>query len=181
MISITTAEKIVNCHRLICGTYWHDDFSHEFHFNDKETDNKSDGEKKNPYSDKSSARQFAKWLKETLDITVTNEIILNNKDMNSLLKKMAGSINADEIDLLTKLCALYEKITELLPYVVMVITQNNVEFALSDTLGDGISLNNFFDDNDIKDDVFQTLPYTLSKKLKGQFDIHTLLNYLKTI
>lgn len=94
---------------------------------------------------------------------------------------MAESINADEIDLLTKLCVLYEKITELLPYVVMEITQNNIEFALSDTLGDGISLNNFFDDNDIKDDVFQTLPYTLSKKLKGQFDIHTLLNYLKTI
>ena len=67
---------------------------------------------------------------------------------------MAESINADEIDLLTKLCVLYEKITELLPYVVMEITQNNIEFALSDTLGDGISLNNFFDDNDIKDDVF---------------------------
>ena len=160
MISITTAEKIVNCHRLICGTYWYNDFSHEFHFNDKGSDNESENEKKNPYNDKSCARQFTKWLKETLDITITNEIILNNKDRNCLLKKMAESIDTDEINLLTKLCALYEKITELLPYVVMKETENSLHFALSDTF------NNLFDD--INTDVYDSLPDTLSKKLKGQ-------------
>ena len=167
MISITTAEKIVNCHRLIYGTYWYDDRygAPEFHFNDKGTDNESENEKKNPYNDKSSARQFTKWLKETLDITVTNEIILNNKDMNSLLKKMAESINADEINLLTKLCALYEKITELLPYVVMKETENSLHFALSDTFKDEW-LNDLFDD--INTDVYDSLPDTLSRKLKGQ-------------
>lgn len=167
MISITTAEKIVNCHRLICGTYWYDDrySAPEFHFNDKGTDNESENEKKNPYNDKSSARQFTKWLKETLDITVTNEVILNNKDRNCLLKKMAESINADEINLLTKLCALYEKITERLPYTVMKETENSLHFALSDTFKDEW-LNDLFDD--INTDVYDSLPDTLSRKLKGQ-------------
>ena len=167
MISITTAEKIVNCHRLICGTYWYDDRygAPEFHFNDKGSDNESENEKKNPYNDKSCARQFTKWLKETLDITITNEIILNNKDRNCLLKKMAESIDTDEINLLTKLCALYEKITELLPYVVMKETENSLHFALSDTFKDEW-LNDLFDD--INTDVYDSLPDTLSRKLKGQ-------------
>ena len=73
---------------------------------------------------------------------------------------MAESIDTDEINLLTKLCALYEKITELLPYVVMKETENSLHFALSDTF------NNLFDD--INTDVYDSLPDTLSKKLKGQ-------------
>ena len=78
---------------------------------------------------------------------------------------MAESINADEIDLLTKLCVLYEKITELLPYVVMKETENSLHFALSDTFKDEW-LNDLFDD--INTDVYRSLPDTLSKKLKGQ-------------
>lgn len=84
------------------------------------------------YNDRSSVRQFVRWLKEVLNVTVPNEVVLNNKDTEGLLKKLAESIEADEVALLTKLCSLYERIVARLPALVVEEVESSLSYKLKE-------------------------------------------------
>ena len=155
MISITTAKKLITCHRLYCGDYWGYETGL---FDDPGTFISFEEVNQNPvlYNTRSSARQFVRWLKDKFDIIIPSEIVLNNKDEDSLLKKLSESITTDEVTLLTQLCSLYEKMAASLPALTMEETLSNLEYKLQDLF------------EDTKTDTCRSLPDQLKRELNRQ-------------
>ena len=87
MIGIDTAKNIVKC------------YSHTTNADEE------------IFKSRSNVRQFAKWLELVLNVSIANNILLNNRSMDDFLQKLASSIALEDVDVLAKLCFIYERMT----------------------------------------------------------------------
>lgn len=60
-----------------------------------------------PSASRSSAKAFVKWMKKYFGIELPSEIVLNNRDCDSLVKTLSENIEYDEISMLNKIIAIY--------------------------------------------------------------------------
>lgn len=110
MISINTAKSVVNCYLRI--TYANREI----------------------YENRSEVRQFVKWLKTVLDISIPNDMLLNNRSMDELLPKLASSINLEDVDVLARLCIVYEEMTNIHLGGLLDQIRSAIEFDMNDFL-----------------------------------------------
>lgn len=60
-----------------------------------------------PSASRGSAKAFVKWIKKYFGIELPSEIVLNNRDCDSLVKTLSENIEYDEISMLNKIIAIY--------------------------------------------------------------------------
>lgn len=53
--------------------------------------------------------QFTNWLRLVLNVSMANDILLNNRSDDEFLQKLASNIELEDVDVFTKLCFVYEK------------------------------------------------------------------------
>ena len=85
-------------------------------------------------NDLSKVRQFVKWLKTVLDISIPNDVLLNNRSMDELLPKLASSINLEDVDVLARLCIVYEEMTNIHLGGLLDQIRSAIEFDMNDFL-----------------------------------------------
>lgn len=110
MISINTAKSVVNCYLRITNA------------------------NREIYENRSEVRQFVKWLKTVLDISIPNDVLLNNRSMDELLPKLASSINLEDVDVLARLCIVYEEMTNIHLGGLLDQIRSAIEFDMNDFL-----------------------------------------------
>ncbi len=110
MININTAKSIVNCYLRITNAG------------------------REIYENRSEVRQFVKWLKTVLDISIPNDVLLNNRSMDELLPKLASSINLEDVDVLARLCIVYEEMTNIHLGGLLDQIRSAIEFDMNDFL-----------------------------------------------
>lgn len=110
MINIDTAKRIINC-------YLHT--------------TRADAEF---FKNRSGVRQFVKWLKTVLDVSIMNDVLLNNRDIDELLPKLASFIKLEDADVLARLCIVYEEMISIHLGGLLDQIRSALEFKMNDFL-----------------------------------------------
>lgn len=112
MISIDTAKSIVNCYSYTTNA-------------DEEI-----------FKSRSDVRQFAKWLELVLNVSIANDVLLNNRNMDEFLQKLASSIALEDVNVSAKLCFIYERMISIHVDELMDQIQSNLEFETNELMND---------------------------------------------
>lgn len=112
MISIDTAKSIVNCYSYTTNA-------------DEEI-----------FKSRSDVRQFAKWLELVLNVSIANDVLLNNRNMDEFLQKLASSIALEDVNVSAKLCFIYERMASIHVDKLMDQIQSNLEFETNELMND---------------------------------------------
>ena len=112
MISIDTAKSIVNCYSYTTNA-------------DEEI-----------FKSRSDVRQFAKWLELVLNVSIANDVLLNNRNMDEFLQKLASSIALEDVNVFAKLCFIYERMASIHVDKLMDQIQSDLEFETNELMND---------------------------------------------
>lgn len=85
---------------------------------------------------RSDVREFIKRLKLVLNVSIANDILLNNQSMDGFLQKLASSIKLEDVDVLAKLCTIYEGMASIYLEGIADQIRSCLESSISDFVED---------------------------------------------
>lgn len=116
---------------------------------------------------KSDVRQFSKWLKLILNVSMANDILLNNRSDDEFLQKLASNIELEDVDVFTKLCFVYEKMATIHVDGLVDQVRNALEVEMNDFLDqimDGVRENIYYAKEEQWKEIKKQLRYSTDEE-----------------